>query len=86
MFVVFDDESEAISFIAQVDALLGYPATGVVNGQIVVLTQTWAEPIKHHSQDLWAVPYAPELEPALGDHVPVEIDESWWPPVWIPPG
>ncbi|KYF89265.1 hypothetical protein BE18_22800 [Sorangium cellulosum] len=86
VFVVFDSESAAVSFIAQVDALLGYPITGTVNGQVIVLTRTWAEPMKHPDRDEWAVPYAPEIAPALGDHVPVELDESWWPPVWIPPG
>ncbi|WP_437767168.1 hypothetical protein WMF27_20590 [Sorangium sp. So ce281] len=88
MYIVFTSEAAAHEFLAVVDAGLGYPIPSIhpITKEIVGWTTTWAIPMKHPERDEWAIPYGPEIAAWLGDHVPVEIDETWWPPVWIPPG
>lgn len=90
MHIIFQSKAAADAFVAQADALLGLPAYGQINGEgpLVVLTQTWDVPIKHLTEELWAVAYKDEIAAILGDHVPIELPGPGWDPNWIeiPPG
>ncbi|WP_437759494.1 hypothetical protein [Sorangium sp. So ce1389] len=88
MHIIFTSETEANEFLTTVNNGLGYPLAAIdnVTGEIAGWTTTWDTLLKHPERDEWAVTYAPEIDPWMGDHVAVELDESWFPPVWIPPG
>lgn len=88
MHIIFSSEADAVAFVAQADALLGLPLYRVIDGVNTLVTATWDTPIKHLTEDLWAVAYKDEIAAILGDHVPVELPGPGWDPNWIdiPPG
>ncbi len=75
MIAIFSDLAEALAFDAAVSAAMGWPSEAAK-------TERYAEPQKHLTQDLWAMPveeYAATLVPQSAEVVG-SLSEDWYPP------
>ena len=75
MIAIFSDLAEAIAFDAVVSAAMGWPSE-------TARTERYAEPQKHFTLDLWAMPvedYATSLVPASAQ-VAESLADDWYPP------
>lgn len=75
MIAIFSDLSEALAFDAAVCSVMGWPS-------VEAKTERYAEPYKHLTLDLWAMPvedYAASLVPASANIVP-SLTDDWFPP------
>lgn len=73
-FVIFTMLDDATSYIASVDAQLGWPS-GEGGPEY---TRTWAEPRKHPTENLWMVVVHPEIAPDTGEIV-TGLADDWFP-------